>query len=361
MSSELDREPYFFAQRFLESAGAIIEEDSEAFEALLPEELSSQLEVPEQIRIKAGSPTQEGDAYRIGYGSSLLERMTDVACGSVCLTGCRLTFDYLKSNGFDRLASDMFRFSRAALKVVSSAPVKTHYFILTCRFLAQSDEQKEGLLSFPFHLETGAFVPEMAGMLDLPAKEFRPPNEFYRNLNSWDWKKVLKALELQAHGIILEELREFKESMDRRLKRDVAHLEEYYEALKAEMEKSLQRPGLSEQLIEDRRGKINLIPSELAQKKTDLVSKYSIKAKLTPCAGMFVSTPAVKILCEVLIGRRKKGLSLVYNPVTKSLDPLVCQGCSRSITKVFFCPQHHLLCPFCHEKCPLCSPPRRHS
>ena len=55
---------------------------------------------------------------------------------------------------------------------------------------------------------------------------------------------------------IAEEIVPFQESMNRRFKRDVANLGEYYASLKEEMEKSLERPGLSDQLIKDRQEKI---------------------------------------------------------------------------------------------------------
>jgi hypothetical protein len=152
----------------------------------------------------------------------------------------------------------------------------------------------------------------------------------------------------------MEEINSFQESMTRRFRRDVDNLEEYYHALKKEMEKSLERPGLSPELINDRKEKIALVPDELASKRDDLFKKYSIKVKLEPCAAMVINTPAVKILYKISIGRNHNSLSLTYNPVTKSIDPLVCHGCGRSITRVYFCNHLHLLCAMCSERCPVC-------
>lgn len=51
----------------------------------------------------------------------------------------------------------------------------------------------------------------------------------------------------------------FRESMNRRFRRDVMNMEEYYDSLK--------KSGISQQSIEDRQVKIDLLPDELARKK----------------------------------------------------------------------------------------------
>ena len=44
--------------------------------------------------------------------------------------------------------------------------------LLTSRFLAQSDEQKEGLLDFAINMDTGALAPGMMQMLYNAEKEY---------------------------------------------------------------------------------------------------------------------------------------------------------------------------------------------
>jgi len=135
----------------------------------------------------------------------------------------------------------------------------------------------------------------------------------------------------------------------------VSNLEEYYASLREEMEKSLQKTTLSEQLVEDRREKISLLPDELEMKKEDLFKKYSIRVKIHPCALMLITTPAIKILYKAFIGRESKNVSMIYNPITKSVDPLVCEGCGTSINSVYSCKALHLLCFDCGRRCPVCN------
>ena len=353
MNSESNKELEEFAYRFLENQGAVLERNERGFEVLMPENLSEVLGTSEHININTGSDPETEGTYYINYSSSLLEKMVDaVCCGDVPLLACQLQFDYLKREGFDRLIKEQFFFSKSVGKTENRAKIKTAYIFLTCRYTAQSDEQKQGVVSLVFNLETGAYVPRMAELLSASGTNFIP-------LQKPVWKDgqlemVMKCIKEQSKGILMEELNSFYETMTRRFKRDVANLEEYYHALGKEMKKNLERHRLSKELIKERREKIGLLPDELERKRDDLFKKYSIKVNVEPCAVMLINTPAVKVLYNVFIRKTRKNVSLIYNPVTKALDPLVCQGCGKSITNIYFCDHLHLLCSRCSKRCPLC-------
>lgn len=351
MSSEIAGEPILFARRFLERQGALIDANPEGFDAVLPHILAKKLDLPEYVSIKGQSDEGNG-RYTVAYGSSLLEKMVEMSCDPLPMASARLSFHYLKSQGFDRLIQDQFRFHKSLCKVTSTAPIKTDYLVLACRYVARSDEQKEGIIPLAFHFETGALVPQWSlGSSNAVMEATALPESSRDNVK---WERILKGVEREAPGLIAEEIRDFRDSMNRRLARDVRNLEEYFETLKKEMELSLGRSGLSDRLVQDRKEKIALIPDDLSGKKEDLLKKYSIRVRIVPAAALFIRTPAVKMLGEVFSGREKTPISLIYNPMTKALDPLICEGCSRSITSISFCARHHILCSRCHNQCPAC-------
>ncbi|HKK90606.1 MAG TPA: hypothetical protein VJ936_04350, partial [Desulfobacteraceae bacterium] len=43
-----------------------------------------------------------------------------------------------------------------------------------------------------------------------------------------------------------------------------------------------------------------------------------------------ITTPCVKVLVSLASGRQKKDISIIYNPVTKKMDPMVCSSCGNS-------------------------------
>jgi len=340
-----------FVARFFEFNGAELEKHPDGWDALLPEHLAVRLNTPEFLHIPAGRSDKE--KFSIRYGSPLLEKIVDAACDTAPLIGCRLNFTYIKQQGFDRFIQDQFTFTNSSGRVKSTAEVRTEYLLLTCRYLAQSDEQKEGLVELAFNLETGASVPEMGQKLVAADKTYETDSGPLC-LPQGRVAEILTWVRRQAARVLDPELGPFQDSMNRRFQRDAANLEEYYGDLKKEMEESLNRPGISDQLRSDRREKIDLIPEELERKKEDLFKKYSIRVKFTLCGGIWIRTPAVKILYEASVGRKQRQLSLIYNPATKSMDPVVCEGCGESTFFVRFCDRLHLLCPACSGTCPAC-------
>ncbi len=352
MNSDLDKELISFASRFLESGGAALEVKSNGLDAILPEKLSGILEIPEYIRIRGNSDDESGDYYSIHYGAPLLDKMIQAACAEIPLLSCELRFDYIKSDGFERLIKERFHFSGISGRVQSSANVKTDYLVFWCRYTARSDDHKEGMIHLAFNIETGAFIPHMTDMLPSAEKKYGIERK-----TTWDEKRlnhIIKQVRDRAEEIIMEETLPFRESISRRFRRDTTNLEEYYMALEKEMRSNLSKQGLSDDLLRDRKEKIDLIPHELKRKMDDLLTKYNIRIRIDPCAILYIRTPAVKILYSITVHAKKSILSFIYNPVTKAIDPLVCQGCGTSIFDVYRCNNLHILCHKCRETCPIC-------
>jgi len=352
MNSDPGNELFRFTSRFLESRGAVLENKNGDLEAVLPEELCKLLRVPEYFRITFNSGDETEDTFSIHYGSALVDRIIEAACAEPPLLACELKFSYMKSDGFDRLIREQFRFHGLSVRFQSFANVRTHYLLLTCRYTAQSDEQKEGMIHLAFNYETGAFNSHMADLLSRADKIFKMKVKLPGGPKRL--RQILKQVRERSRDVIMEEIVPFRESMARRFRRDAGHLEEYYSALQKEMRSNLERQGLSDELIRDRKEKIDLLPHELERKKDDLFKKYSIRIRIAPCAILFITTPAVKILYSMAAAGKHKTLSFIYNPIRKAVDPLVCQGCGTSITDIYCCRDLHILCAECRNKCPVC-------
>jgi hypothetical protein len=350
-----------FIHRFLDRHDAVVEESNTGLDVLMSERLIERLGAPEFIHLKTdpGKPVVPGSdglskqTFSIAYGSEFLERVLRLASEDIPLLSCQADFHYLKSQGFDALIRECFQFKGGLTRVDQWAKVLTQYAVLTCRYRAQSDEQKEGLCELALNLETGAYVAGLTTGLDAADRRYGRSESALKGLGD-SFRTVLGGLKKVVGDIVLQETAAFQESMNRKFRRDVLNLEEYYQSLEHEMRQSLDRSGLSDQLVQDRLAKIALIPEELSRKKDDLFKKYSIRISVFPCAVLLVSTPAIKVFVTVAIGKKQKTLSAFYNPITKTLDPLVCEGCRGSTTRVEFCEQSHLLCPECSGRCPRC-------
>lgn len=350
MNSKQVREPEQFALRFFESRGALVEKQENGYEVLLPKETARLLNIEEHLHINADpDKATESRAVTLNYGSELLDGIIQASCNPPPFVACRLEFDYLKKQGFDRAISDTLYFANAIGRVENTAKTRTDYFFLTCRYLAQSDEQKMGLLPLIVNLESGVFVPDMQKLLVHAQKIYLA--ELKEDIRSTErFGQVMNRIKQESEKVLEKELAPFLASMTRRLRRDIANIEEYYASLKQEMEQGLARAGLSEQLRQERMEKIALLPEETIRKKHDLRKKYSVQITLEPATAMLIHTPVVKIFYICSIGKQKKRLTLMYNPVTKNIDPLRCEKCGVSTFKIAFSPALELLCLDCEKK-----------
>jgi len=342
-------QPLEFARRFLQLHDAAVESDVSAIEALVPEQLRTLLEVPEHIRMSedGGDAADRDYHYTVTYGAPILERMIGHTLETIPIAGCRLEFDYIKNGGFDRLLQDQLTFYGATAAIETVAAVTAEYVQVSCRYTALSDEQKEGLLTMVFNTGTSGWVPAMAEAFDTGGCRTvftRPGPDIKHKIIP-----LAEKLDQSARGLLEDRLAAFHASMNRRFQRDIANLEEYYRSLEAEMQKSLEKPGLSESARSDRQAKIEAIPAELASKKEDLLKKYSINVRLQLAAAMYIRTPAKKIACRLSIGKQRRQFFLTYNPVTRAIDPPPCTICQKPISHIHFNSRLEAVCYGCRK------------
>ena len=346
-----------FSVRFLKEQGAVLESENEVVDALLPRDLSLALDVEEYISLATDAENIENfggqKCYSLQFQSPLLDRIVSMAGSKPPFLQADLKFHYIKTQGFTNLIMDQFEFYKTKIQITDTADMITRYILLTCRFLAQSDEQKQGLLDFSFHLDTGARVPGMSGMMINAEKKYQ--TKHIQGYSKEEIRRIHELVSFYGPGAVEQELSDFVKSMNRRFKRDSTSLDRYYNELEKEMMESLSRTGISDKLIQERKSKIAMIPDELATKKKDLLNKYSIRVSFVPVAILAVTTPCVKVFATLVSGHQKINVSMMYNPVTKQMDPMVCQSCGVSMYSLGLCKNMHLNCITCLNKgCTLC-------
>jgi hypothetical protein len=115
------------------------------------------------------------------------------------------------------------------------------------------------------------------------------------------------------------------------------------------MEAGLGQANLAESQRAERQSKIADLPNELARKISDLEQKYQVRVTVSACAALRLLVDVVQLLVELKYRKLRRSLSVTWNPITKRLDPLVCERCGGSTTRVT--PDGEgsirLLCPPC--------------
>lgn len=322
-----DPELLSFAAEVLERHGGLIESAGERLMALMPPALAQSLELPEEIEFGT-------EAAPLLYGSPLLDRLVGLAIREVPVAYGQIEIPYLKKAGFEKLLGRDLAFAGVQVRWSSRAEARATYMILFCHYVALSDERKEGLVTLGLHEASGAVIPGLAGQWEAGRPRFFPagqaPSHFPLHLEA-----ALTGALKGARTAVAAELKGFLAGMRRRLGRDVKNTREYYQALRQEMEMRLSHSNLTESQRQERLAKIAELPEELARKIADLEQKYQVRVTVSAGAALRLLVDVVHLLLELKFHRLTRSLRVVWNPLTRSLDPLVCENCRTTIHRAY--------------------------
>jgi len=340
-----DQELINFAAQVVEKFGGIAEQHDDHLMAVLPKDLAHSLDLSEEVQLG-------GDDVPLLYGSPVLDRLIQLATEEVPLMLGRIEVPYLKKGGFDQQLSQDFVFTNARVDVTGRAEARTTYMVVTCKYVALSDERKEGLVEVGVHENSGAIIEDFENLWQKHHPEFYMRKNIPPHFPTHFEQAVSNAM--QGARIRAEEhLIDFTNSMKRRLRRDVKNTKEYYEALKDEMEASLSNPNLGETQKQERTAKIQDLPSEMERKIEDLKHKYTIKTTLRGCAVLRFLVDVAKVMVEIRHKKFRRTEHLIWNPVSGRFDPLACELCYKTIRNIHFYPEKSeikLVCRACSQK-----------
>ncbi|MFH0994357.1 MAG: hypothetical protein V1844_02520 [Pseudomonadota bacterium] len=338
----LDSDLIRFTTQFLEKNGALVDAHSDHIHALIPQELSGILNLPEEVRLG-------GQDHPLLYGSPILDRLVHTATAGIPVAYGAVSIPYIKKAGFDAAIARDLSVVNGKIQIGVRAETRTAYMVITSRYVALSDERKEGLMRLTFHEPSGAVIDGFDDAItDFECTYYRQgnlPPQFSPRVGL----SLQAALNALQHRIE-EDLAPFLTSMRRRLHRDVTNTREYYRSLAEEMRTTLAHPNLSDTQRMERQQKIDSLPSEADRKIADLQHKYDTRIHIRACAAERYLMDVAQLIVTILYRKATRTLPVFYNPVTRRIDPLVCESCKRTTRRVFLQDAKTnfvLVCPEC--------------
>lgn len=97
----------------------------------------------------------------------------------------------------------------------------------------------------------------------------------------------------------------------------------------------LQHPTLGESQKAERAAKIQALPDEAARKIEDLRQKYSIRLTVRPAGAVRLLVGVVQVMLTLQYRKLQRGISVLWNPVTRAFDPLVCEVCGATLRTIY--------------------------
>ncbi len=371
-----------FTQRILEESGALVDrQNGDTLEALLPSSLRDSLKTDEWARFSFCPPPKSGSHF-VGLESDWLDRFSALLADAGRAAQVVLAPDLPKLKSAEKIAKNAAILENATFRLVGVHSTWTRYQIMTFRYQARSDDQREGLISFGLNLKTGSVVeglPTLPGEYARQIQSTLPPDPSTLSTEMPPlWERA--RLEALARRILAPRIRVgldgFIQGMQRRLSRDTLRVHEYHQLLIDEAWNKIQRYEAStsaknkEKQIERERLRIRTIEREDSSKVKDLQNKYALSIRCTLLQSLDLITPVHRF--EISIRRRKKerAVYLDFGPILKKLEAMpdefgdsrapsrwVCDDALHVVGAPGYAPCdscQKVYCRICHSACSRC-------
>ena len=346
-----------FAAGVLAEAGALVERlEPEGLEALLPAPVQQALQTPDWLRL--GFATElPPEAQRVSLESDWLTRLGGLLGERGRRATCVLPMVLPPLPHPERLLEHGLILHNAVYRLAGVRPAWTRYRLLVCRYIAISDEKREGIITFGMNLTSGSALDPFVDVLlaavtddtstqaaTVPSDVELPPD--------WTVARLHTCLTRALPARVGAHLHPFISGMQRRLDRDLAQVFEYYSGLRQESWQRLQRPGADtarEQL------RLEAAEREYHAKVADLRQKYALRVTVELSQTLELIMPVQRL---TLLVRRRKGerqIAMDWNPLARKLEPPPCEwSYTAEVTRLVCDEALHLVSPPAHAPCAQC-------
>jgi hypothetical protein len=354
--------PQFVADILTHHGGLVENGEQGLLEFVLPPAMAATLKIAEHGRLNFTYADIAGEAIDASYDSDLFTNIAHFFQEKG--KWATATFPPYEP-GTEKIVKTLRERLSLTNAVVSVGNIESgdiFYLLVYFKYAAFSDERQEGIVGVLLQ-EKSLSTAEIQGngqeiLEKLSQGEVIPP------CTGDDMGRDISIACKVAEGMVQQRTEDLVKSLERRLNRDVKRVCEYYETLKQEARKSLEkkaiaeskRGSLTENLEQQIGDKLHAIGSEQEWKIRDLISQYALQVEIQPLAAVRIKTSS--LIFHMAIKRRlsTRKFALSYNPLLHQLDRLPCEAC--------FCPdgnsyyvcdeQLHIVCSNCLARCPHC-------
>ena len=146
------------------------------------------------------------------------------------------------------------------------------------------------------------------------------------------------------------------ESVERRRKRDLERMRDYYQTIDQEIRQKIARLAAREDAKKGEIERLSATGRAYEARAAELLERYRVRVRVTGLAALACAIPAYQI--RVQLFRRSATTEVVFswNPFDRRIEPRCCDACREVTGTAVLCDdQVHYLCPRCLESCSLCS------
>ena len=355
-------------ERLLEMEGAAVARiDPDGLEVVAPEHVRRALDLPELARLGFGHELPP-DSERAGLDSEFAERLEELLGERGRRVRLAGSDDPAAPSSLDRLLERTLVLDNATYRLRGVERAWTTYVIPTFRYVARSDDRREGLVAFALNAATGSVLEDPSPLLEARLRPCGPVSSDVPELSAEALARVSASV---LPTLIEARLAPFLAGMGRRIRRDTLRLLDYYGRLREECLSKLEKletrtdEGEAAPLARRERQRLESIAGEHGAKLEDLGRRYAVVVEVECLQTVEIVAPVHRLDVEIRRRKATRRVGLDVNPFTRRLDPppaedghagsgarVVCDGALHLVSRA-----GHAPCPSCERAyCRACHP-----
>ncbi len=355
-----------FVLGYLEEAGSVVmPPEFDSYEVLMPDEVAHKLALDPYAHLTFATSPPTGptaDAMRLSVNHPLVERIAQTMVDQPANAHSYIRGVRTDKRGLAALARTHFSLPNAridALPTGQEEAMQHQYLLCNFKVTLVSEEKQEELVAVVMDLQAGHAVDDETILERLAIID---PEPVYQGLPiappRWQGTgealapATLQALLPRAEAALRQKLAAqvatLATRMERHLSLDLARIGDYYDEMRTDLQRRQER--LSEDDSERRQGfdeKLAMLAAERDAKLADARSRYALRVEMQLLNVLLVTQ--AKVVLPMSISNRTATITrtIVWDPLTHRLEPLVCDVCGKPGEGLHLCTGGHLV----HEGC----------
>ncbi|MFL5343148.1 MAG: hypothetical protein ACJ8AT_00035 [Hyalangium sp.] len=330
--------PQSFVEAWCAHQGAVVEPWAEGVEILQPTELITALGLPEHARY---SEQPAPGSVWVGYGSPVLERILQAATREVPWAALVLEPYAAPREAMARKAAERFSLRNAVYTLEEVRVEAAARLVASARYSLLADDRRDGLVEETVSLSQRVSVPgfweaaRASGSLHPAAAP--PAGE--------ELAEAVRAALMRGEALARIQARGYLEGFARRQERDLRRVEEYFQGLRAELNKRSLRAKVTP---EDRALKAAAIDRERAAKLQELSERGQVRLAVALAAAVWVEAPVAGLALRTRRRKAERTVRLEYDFATQHLLGPACEACGLDAPLPALCDERlHVICARC--------------
>lgn len=326
-----------FVMECIQSAGGVVEVPEYGLaEALLPEDAARALGGQTFVRIAFDPEVarEHPDAELAVYGSEFLDRLIAFATGRGLSTVRYVHVDRLEATRVIERLQDDFSFVSCRPEVVRSAIQHFGYIRFFFKLIYLTDEREESLQSVLVNLNTNRPVKQAERFQQL-ATYVSSAQRVYPQAPSCSVQAAYRTACVFLKERAQEAFAAKEEDNQRRLETDLRRIHAYYDDLKEESERRIQRTSDSGR-ADAARHRLEVYEIERERRKRELEDKYSLRLSARLTGAELLIQPKATYVVRVSHRDRSFAVPFVWDPLLKTFEPPLCARCGEALWTLAF-------------------------